>query len=368
MSAAEEFGVVRLGDRKALAGHHPEAASLLDERVLEAYARFPGGDEDFPALFYLKSGERVCGYFRCIPDELHFDGRTYRWAWTGDNFTEPEFRGRGVSTRLQAMATDWLHARDIGRGSVFSTDVTLRIFEKLGFVLAGHAPRFLLLRSARAVLAAHVAAPLRPVASAVVAPVVAGLSKVVRTRNQRLLHGTVCSTPEAFPHRELDDLFRRVAPTDRVSFATDARLLERKLSLAGRAGVHTLHLVHHGATHTCLAYFILRERLQERPLAGRYRDFRLMTLVDFGLADDEVAAAGIVSAAVSRFFDSTAEVLEVVSSHPLVNREARRRSLRPVGRGMSFTYAVPGAWAWPSDLARPENWPLTHFCGDGFTY
>lgn len=365
----EQLGVVHLEERGHLSDRHPEAAHVLDRKVLDAYAQFPGGGGDFPALFYVKAGDRLCGYFRCIPDEVRVDGRAYRWAWTGDNFTEPEFRGQGVSTRLQARATSSLHEHQIGRGSVFSTDVTLQIFRKLGFVLAGHAPRLLLLRSARPLVAAHVPAPMRPLASAVAAPVLAGLNRLVTARNRRLIHGTVCSTPPTFPSAELDDLLQRVASTRRVTFSLTARHLEQKLSQAVRAGAHTLHLIHDATSGACLACFVLRERFQNRPLAGRYQGFRLMTLADFCLADeDAVAAAGIVSAAVSHFFDSTADVLEIISSHALLNREAKRRGLRPVGRGMSFNYAVPAAWAWPADLARVSDWPLTHFSGDGFSY
>ena len=124
---------------------------------MEGFAPFPGAGDDFPIFFCLTDEEdRVCCYARTIPDELTVDGTTYRWAWTGDNFTEADMRGRGLSTQLQREATAYLHGMDIGRGSVLSTAVTLHIFGKLGFVLPGFAARHLLLRDAGPFVDAHV--------------------------------------------------------------------------------------------------------------------------------------------------------------------------------------------------------------------
>ncbi len=148
-----------------------------------------------------------------------------------------------------------------------------------------------------------------------------------------------------------------------------AEVLSKKFEAAARTGDMSLWLIQDRRSDECVAHAIVRQRLQEQPLAERYRDFRLMTLMDFSLADgDAQAASGIVGSVVQQFLQGDCDVLEIISNNRLVNRAATRRGLAPVGKGMSFAYAVPENWNWPSRLTQLENWPLTHFCGDGFSF
>ncbi len=363
---SHELRVVRIGDTAT-----PKAVSdLLSERDRALFARFPGASIDFPLLAYLESDDRAVSYLRCIPDQVTVQGRTYSWAWTGDNYTHPGYRGQGLSTHLQQAATDYLHSRGIGRGSVFSTDVTLHIFEKLGFVLAGHVPRRLLVRSLRPIVDAHLSShAARLVGHVLARPISAVLAGAISVWNGPDDRRFSCSTSHGFPKADIQSLIDVIAAGRRVHFAPDADVVERKLILAQRAGKHTVHLLHDARSARCVAYFIVRQRRQDAPLAGRYRNFDLMSLVDFGLIPgDNGAAAAIVRHLVRMFVRSRNDVLELVSTDPAVNRAAGRLGFRAVGRGMSFNWSTPPGWDWPAELRHASEWPLTAFAGDAFSY
>ena len=159
---------------------------------------------EFPLFFYLESGGQVCSYFRTIPDEITVDDDRRPWAWTGDNFTLPEFRNRGLSTQLHREATQYLHRLGIGRGSVFSTAVTLHTFRKLGFTIVGYAKRFLLMRSLAPLLKAHVAnTAVRRVAEAFAKPLTGTAMAGLRLWNRAISRGRAVCTPRAFRRRRL---------------------------------------------------------------------------------------------------------------------------------------------------------------------
>ncbi len=200
---AYQMHVVCCGDLDQLERRHRCVGHLISRASVATYSGFPGACAEFPLFFYLESGGQVCSYFRTIPDEITVDDDRRPWAWTGDNFTLPEFRNRGLSTQLHREATQYLHRLGIGRGSVFSTAVTLHTFRKLGFTIVGYAKRFLLMRSLAPLLKAHVAnTAVRRVAEAFAKPLTGTAMAGLRLWNRAIsrgaggLHAACFSSPE----------------------------------------------------------------------------------------------------------------------------------------------------------------------------
>lgn len=363
-----EFHVLTLGDRSHPNKHPPSVGRLVSKNMLDYYLECPGACDNFPVLCCLSQGDQVCSRLRLIPDELTVDGRVYRWAWSGDNFTHADYRGRGYSTLLQASATDYLHALGVGRGSVFSTDVTLHIFRKLGFVLPGYAKRYLLLRSASPLLNARVRNEwLRLLCGGLSRPMMAIFAKGIGVWSRALCHGTSCERVTGTQQAEFELLLEQRSKTQTVHFGLDVNYITRKMRIAQKRGDVSAWLVRAGDGHPS-AYLILRDRAQETPMAEKYHGFRLMTLMDFNLSSSDThAAAAITSHAVNLFLESGCDILEIITSNPRVQNAALRRGMIPVGKGMSFGYSVPETWSWPSRLRDIQSWPLTVFCGDGFS-
>jgi hypothetical protein len=365
-----QLRVVQLGEVDDLEACHPQVHHLLSPELMAKYALFPGANRETPVFFYLEHEGQVCSYFRTIPDEITVDGRTYPWAWSGDNFTYPDFRNRGLSTKLHGQATAYLHHYGIGRASVYSTDITLHVFKKLRFTLLGFAERYLLLRSASPLLDAHIAsAPARRILNTISKPFAGTAISSLKLWNRMLQGSTKCTSSEELPAETLKGLLSRIASSRYIHFGMDATVLQMKLEIARQTGEMSLWLIQDAKSDECLAYMVVRERVQEKVLAERYRGFRLMTLMDFGfVVGDRPAAAGIVGHLIHHFLTSNCDVLQIISNSALVNRSALRRGMRKVGRGMSFTFCAPKDWNLPSQCDRLENWHLTNFCGDAFTW
>jgi GNAT superfamily N-acetyltransferase len=369
-SDAYQLRVVQLGEVDDLEARHPQIHHLLSRDLMAKYARFPGASHESPVFFYLENEGSVCSYFRAIPDEITIDVITRRWAWSGDNFTFPEFRNRGLSTKLHGQATSYLHDRGIGRAGVYSTEVALHVFKKLGFTLLGFAERYLLLRSASPFLAAHIpSAPARSMLNAISTPLAGTAIAGVRLWNRMLQSGTKCAGGDECSADTLQELLPRIAASRSIHFGMDATFLQLKLEIARQTGDMSLWLIQDAKSKDCIAYMVVRERVQKEPLAERYSGFRLMTLMDFGfVVGDTRAAAGIAGHLLNLFLKSDCHVLQIISNNKLVNRSALRRGMRKVGKGMSFTYSAPKDWNLPAHCARLQSWHLTNFCGDAFTW
>ncbi len=363
--------VVRCGDCSALAARHPHAEAILNAASLSHFSTFPGAADDFPLLFYLLDPQdRLCAYFRVIPDQVTLESRTYRWAWTGDNYTLPEYRGRGLSTKLQGEGTRHLHELGIARGSVFSTEVTLHIFSKLGIDVAGYVPRFVAVRSAQPFLDAHASNRIFRMALSRPAQFAAWLmGRWTRARARGQRADVDCVPADTCTDSELQRLLDRTKGSYSAYFSTDLSLLRKKLAAARRMGRVDWWVLRDAASSDPFAYMVVRRRWQEKPLAEKYKGFNLMTLMDFGFeASDSRAAGAVLAYLVREFFSSDADVLEVISGNSELNHLARRCGLLAAGKGMSFSYALPGDWACSNSIPSCEHWPLTHFCGDAFAF
>jgi hypothetical protein len=365
-----ELRVVQLGEVDNLEARHPQIHHLLSPDLMAKYARFPGANGESPVFFYLEHEGSVCSYFRTIPDEITIDGSTRRWAWSGDNFTFPEFRNRGLSTKLHGQATAYLHEHGTGRAGVYSTDVALHVFKKLGFTLLGFAERYLLLRSASPLLDAHIpSAPVRSMLNAISKPLAGTAIAGVKIWNHLLQTGTKCSRGDESSADTLQEVLRRTADSRPIHFGMSATLLQLKLEIAKQTGDMSWWLIYDAKSNDCLAYMVVRERVQKELLAERYSGFRLMTLMDFGfVVGDARAAAAVVGHLINLFVNSDCDVLQIISNNDLVNRSAVRRGMRKVGKGMSFTYSAPKDWNLPAHCGQLRSWHLTNFCGDAFTW
>lgn len=359
-----KFRFVQFGEIAELDKRHP----IIFENFGQARGRKLGDnpyiDDEFPYLFYLHEGKRLTCYFYSFPDRLYYQDKTFAWAWNGDLFTEPEFRGKGLATDLVAQQVAVQHARGLGWGGVFATEAAIRVYQKLNFSLPGYADRYLYLRSLTPMLREHLG-------SKTLVSATDGLYQVGRFLVEPILRlagpkaGAIAE--EADPASEdCRNALAQLYYPEMFHFDGGADMLLWKL--AARGG-NRFYLLKDRATQERLSYLVVRSRKLIEPMAGRYRDFELMTLMDYGLfVHDDRPYDAIITVLFDLFHQSTADVLDIVSSSPELGRRARRRGMWRFGKGMSYKFCVPPAWTLTDDRLTIRNWRLSHFSGDAFTF
>ena len=84
---------------------NPEQVTPLSPLRLNSYLKNPRAEKTDPLLFELWQNERLIAYRTVLPDLL-FDlqGNSRRFAWLSGNWVDPEFRRKGLSTKLLQRA------------------------------------------------------------------------------------------------------------------------------------------------------------------------------------------------------------------------------------------------------------------------
>jgi GNAT superfamily N-acetyltransferase len=362
------FHVVPLRDVES--GPAPIAVRALLGPGLAAELRAnPDTTPATPCLFCLvdESGTPV-SWIRLWADRLWLDGVELPWLWTGDLHTVPELRGRGLATHLQREGTRWAEQHGYGRGSVFSTDDTLHIYRKLQYLLPGYAGRHVLLRSARPVLAGHIGfKPVVTAAARSLHPFAAVAARVIRARCRRWTAGSKVWRRGDAAGAEVDAVIAAAERTMPLRFNISARKLQWKVDHASKKGGPCLVTVVAGEDGAPLALAVTRTRMETRPLAGRYRDFRCTTVLDFVCAEpSERTRQILLGHLVADFLDaSDAEVMQLVSYDPRLAALSKTLGFLRAGRGMSYACRLPPGVTVPGPPQSIASWPVTHFSGDG---
>ncbi len=360
------FDALAVADISRIPSLLPGAARLMWPALAEELRANPDTLADTPWLFCLSdpAGELV-SWIRIWADHVFVHGRQVPWLWTADLSTLESLRGRGLATELQRHGTDWVMARGIARGSVFSTDQTLRIYQRLGYVHPGYASRRVLLASGRPVIAAHVTGPVARVATTAVRPIAALSRRVLLARHRRWCRGSVVAVEADARGPAVDRTLASAARRLQVHFNLSPEKLQWKLDCASKKpGIFRL-LTISDASARPLALAVTRTRVETRPLAGRYRDFLCTTLMDFVLAEPTTDAARALVGHVGReFLESNAEVLQFISYDETLTRMAATAGFLRAGRGMSFACRLPADLQVPEGAGDISSWPVTHFSGD----
>lgn len=364
------FRYVVYGELGDIAAAHPavyDSFSSDNGEITEfgPFAGNPDAYEDFPLFFYIEHDNRiVCNRF-AIPDILFTEKGRFKWAWGGGFFTDPDFRGRGLGTKLIKGMIETLHERDIGTGMVFSTPVSIHIYKKLGYNFPGYADRYIFLKSFAPFLRKHIRFEgivklvdliSRPFPK-ILYLIRSGPGKTSRVALEcvHIPSEEVASRLEGFKLRH----------SSRFRFNDSAEKLEFKLSRAGNSMFYLLSDRESGRPE---GYFILKNRLINTPLGG-YSGFKLMSLMDYGFYGDESARLkDLISIVFEIFFQSDADALDAVAPRDPLNALVRKRGMFRIGKGMSFTFTVPSSWDLHPDADLLGSWQLSHFSGDGYSF
>jgi len=331
--------------------------------------RCPDIYDEYPCVFFLRHDDEIASSVTTLPDTLSVNDKTYKWSWSGSLETKPQYRGKGLATRLILDLLRTLHDRDIIRGSAFSADATMHIYgNKIPATNIGCADRLLMVKSAKPVFDYHLNNEL------LAAVATSGYNSIARTIFPMLekatgLPGTsieVFEIPvEALlgQYRELFDNQYYDVP---FHFNDTAEKLAWKMSIANATQV--IYVVRSKSDGIPLSYFIAREIHVDQPLGGKYSDFELFTVMHYGFFRKQADAYQTLLHAILKVFNErSVDILELITSSTSFSRRLGRFLLRSVGKGMSFTSNYPPQIEKSLRANSLDDWHLTHYCGDGFS-
>jgi ribosomal protein S18 acetylase RimI-like enzyme len=357
-----------------IAKNRHEALSLLGDQGINLILECPEVESEFPRVFYLREndGQIICS-LKFLPDKLVADdGTEFKWAWAEDLFTHPQHRGRGLATIVTRRSAEILNQKGIAWGGVLSTDSAVRIYRRLNFYNPGYAKRYLMVKTVEPLLNAYINRKsivrwigniFNPIISKVYYKFLKWnrISGIVKTF-QELSLSDIKKNENYFPPIKYDCQCHFKDSNERIFW---------KVNWANSRQGHNCRIYLFGGCDASIAlgYMVVRKRVQMEPMAGRFRDFRLMTLMDFGFFKlEENAYLMLLHSILKLFWQGDADVLEVITNNIRLQNLARHLGLIRIGKGMSFTYSVPRDWNWPNNYNNIRSMHLTHFCGDGFTF
>jgi GNAT superfamily N-acetyltransferase len=112
--------------------NHEYFAETLSDGTFTAFLAFDG---DAPIA---TSG---VNFYKTPPNPFNPSGKT---AYISNMYTKPEYRGKGIATRLFAMTMDEVKKRGCGKAVLHATSLGRPIYEKYGFFVPDRAMEILL--------------------------------------------------------------------------------------------------------------------------------------------------------------------------------------------------------------------------------
>jgi GNAT superfamily N-acetyltransferase len=323
--------------------------------------------DEFPFYFYIYDGDKIISSSAMLPDIFFLNESKYRWAWAGALLVDPAYRGHGLGTKIAHYSLEILHERNIAKGGTFSTPTALHIHKKLGYTIPGFADRFLFLKSGKAVFRYHLKSDILAAPADIIYRLLAKSYLKIKGRPIK---------PEKLGARADEIDFSKININDLnlppLYYHTIYHFNDSPAKLFWKirsSKYNSMYLVKDMATEKPLGYFILKNRPVKQPMLDKYKDFNLMTLMDYGVYNsDENIYNLIINLALNIFIAGNADVFEVISSSPIMNGYIKEIGMRKAGKGMSYVYTVPPSWNLGTDAIQIQNWPLTHFCGDAFSF
>ncbi|MBW1791355.1 MAG: GNAT family N-acetyltransferase [Deltaproteobacteria bacterium] len=361
-----EFKYITFGQIDKLEQLHPLVQASIPGEKFQRLVECPDVSEDFPCFFYIADDQRIYSHLSAIPDSLTADRTVYRWAWTGDLVTDPVYRGRGLAKRVVEETIKVLHQEGFIAGGGFATEVTIHIYRKLGFALPGFVTRQLLLKTIRPFLEYHLKSkPIRVLIDLLYRALFRLVRPILRIRARPKKLKVSLNEVNLYDDAKATIDVPELCYGARYHFNDSIAKLRWKFDWTKHDT--RLYLLIDETTKKPLSYIVIREKKVLEPILGRYANFQLMTLMDFGFYNDDAEVyKALVQSVIGLFWKSKADILEIISSSDALNACTNRIGMRKAGKGVPFMFSVSSKWNLGERSEDISNWHLTHYSGEGF--
>lgn len=331
----------------------------------------------FPFFFYITDKQnKIVSSIKAYPDKLFFNRKIFSWLFLGGYFTDERHRGKGLGTILMDGALRERQKRGIGYGGISATNVAWHIENKLGFSFVGHARRYIILKTFRPFLEANIKSKqiiniidilTRPL-NYLVFKKIFGILFSLRFKKTLNIHVIEVNTPESSP---LLNLFWKPIYKTKYYFndSLSKILWKVRASEARKDNKNIIYIFTNKHNREKLCYLIIRFNYQTQPLGGKYKYFKRMTLVDYGFfIENDKIYDEIIKIMMNIFWKSDAEVFDIVTSSKKLASKLIYRGLINIGKGQNLIIYPADIKDLDNDFIKIENWHITSFTGNAFTF
>ncbi len=353
----------RIGEIKRL---HPLVYDYYSDHLsnrIDHLADCPDIMQSFPFVHYLTIENRIVSTCLAIPDKVSAYGNTYPWAWAGALMTDPNYRGMGLATRLITEMAAVLNGRGIAWGGVFSTQRALRIYKKLNFIIPGVANRYLFAKTAVPLTSLFYKENL---CVSLFDNIYRGFAKFFMSLVYKRKAAEMIEVVEHGPGGYTNAFVRRDGMAETASFYFNSSSAKMNWKVSSTHN-NVVHLIKDKAHNRVVGHIIVNEHTNTRRIRNMCPTFTVMTIMDYCMYDDADDYHTLMTAVFTLFRKSKSDVLEIISSSHGLNRFLARKGMLLMG-GMSFTFKVPEEWRWDNECTKLNNWRLTHFDGDAYSF
>ena len=354
-----KFEYVEWAARERALERFPELARERPDLLRPSFEDNPMAmPDDFPFLFFASENGQVVGSRKSMPDVVWIGGEPKLWAWNFDTFVEPRYRGRGVGRKLVELQIREVGKRGIISGASFSAPATMRIYQKLGFQVLGHAPRMNLVRRTRPFL--HSWGIPRPLLG--IGSFLGDATLKVDLKLRHFFRGRPRLDLARIDAATFEEMFRKSVVRKQLNYWDGGP----QWVLARRRSSDALIVASRSNDEMPVVTFVARERFQSDMIRGQERKIKRLSIMHFDFLDDGEDVPQIFASAVASLLEQCrADVADVITSFPPAVLALTARGFRSRGPGMSFCCILPEQ---AHIRGKLSDWHLTHFCSDGFMF
>lgn len=243
---------------------------------------------------------------------------------------------------------------------------------KLGFSFPGYARRYLTLKTARPLLEPFLKSKV------IIHTLDLLLQPILKLILQHWFEARKMDTEhfknlrvQLIEKENVDKLLDGVSRQNKYHFNNNGARLLWKLEASNFRSENesSLYILKDRDYNKPLCYFVIRLKYQREALAGKFKNFKRMTLMDYGLFNDDEEIYSVLAQETLRlFWASDAEVFDVVTNSRLFGTVLKQRGVFKIGKGENFVFSLPENWVFGNDREDMEKWDFTYFIGDGFTF
>ena len=335
-------------------------------KFIESIKTCPDLHDDFPYFFYIMHQAKIIASVKGIPDILFAQETNFKWAWMGDLYTNPHFRGQGIASILWENMLDIYQKRNYFVAGTFANAISAHICRKMGFTFTDKAHRLMFLKKINKFLKPYSRITLLNY-------FIDYFYRAIVYASKPLVHRDVPHNYKNYEIIKIDfsnlqdlNIFNTLKYNIPFHFNDGKSKVFWKLNSAND---FSSYIVIESISKKPILYLILKYRKIKHMFAGRFTNFKLMTLMDFGMkSGTKFELELLIQILLSEFWKSDAEALEIVTSLPVLIHKLYRKGFFKAGQGIEFFFKPPNKLEQQFLSRKIEHWHFTHFVADGYSF
>jgi len=346
-------------------------ARSIPQPVKRLIINNPHIKEDDPIFFFLTIDGIIISKISIFPEIVTYRGKSMRWFWGQDFYTEPTWRGKGYGKQLIESMLSELNSRNIIFGAYAMSKSSKRLWPKCGLVEIGRVPRHFLILNSNPFLESYINTRLlKTIFGNVMNGFLQSIKSIVNCKTKRSGNMFIVQEIGNFSF-ELDNLILHNQPVlwiERSSPMMNWKLNHARENL-GNKKTYKAFYIKKKNDNSVVGYFIIRFGCYDN-LAGRpYKNIKLTTLVDmFYDARTPGILDGLIYHILNESYSLGSDVVEIITSCDGINKLLHDSLFFHKG-GYDLWCSMPPNCILMDDYCRNlSNWHITAGESDAFFF